>query len=58
MPPMVRISDVLPAPLAPTMATIAPCATSSDTLVERLRVAIKHIEGFDGQHQPTASVPR
>ena len=28
---MVRISVVFPAPLAPTMATMAPCATSSET---------------------------
>ena len=31
MPAMVRISEVLPAPLAPTMATIAPSSISSDT---------------------------
>ena len=31
MPAMVRISVVLPAPLAPTIATIAPSATSSET---------------------------
>ena len=31
MPAMVRMSDDLPAPFAPTMATISPCGTSSDT---------------------------
>ena len=31
MPAIVRISDDLPAPFAPMMATIAPCGTSSDT---------------------------
>src|SRR6478672_5023731 len=31
MPAMVRMSEVLPAPLAPTMATIAPSSISSDT---------------------------
>ena len=31
MPWMVRISELLPAPLAPTMATISPAAISSDT---------------------------
>ncbi len=31
MPAMVRMSEDLPAPLAPTMATMLPCGTSSET---------------------------
>ena len=31
MPWMARISELLPAPLAPTMVTISPAATSSET---------------------------
>jgi hypothetical protein len=31
MPATVRISEVLPAPFAPTIATIVPCSTLSDT---------------------------
>jgi hypothetical protein len=31
MPAMARIREVLPAPLAPTMATISPIRTSSET---------------------------
>ncbi len=31
MPAMVRMSEDLPAPFAPTIATISPCGTSSDT---------------------------
>jgi hypothetical protein len=31
IPAMVRMSEVLPAPFAPTMATMVPSRTSSDT---------------------------
>ena len=27
-------------------------------VIERLRVAVKHVEIFDAEHQPTASAPR
>ena len=46
-----RMSVVLPAPLAPIMATIAPSSMSSDTEFEGLQVTIEHIEVFDAQHQ-------
>ena len=55
MPASARISVVLPAPLAPTMATIAPSSMSSDTRVERLDVAVEHIEVFDAQHHRSSS---
>ena len=47
MPAMVRISEVLPAPLAPTMATIAPSSDLERDAVERLRVAVEHVEVLD-----------
>ena len=50
MPAMVRMSEVLPAPLAPTMATMAPCSISKRDAVERLRVAVKHVEVLDLEH--------
>jgi hypothetical protein len=31
IPAMLRMSEDLPAPFAPTIATISPCGTSSDT---------------------------
>ncbi len=58
MPAMVRMSEVLPAPLAPTMATIAPSRDLERDAVERLGVAVKDVEVLDAQHQPTASAPR
>ena len=57
MPAMVRISVVLPAPLAPTMATIAPSVDVERDAVERLGVAVEHIEVLDCEHH-TASAPR
>ena len=47
MPWMARISELLPAPLAPTMATISPAAISSDTSVQRLGVAVVEVEALD-----------
>ena len=47
MPAMVRISEVLPAPLAPTMATIAPCGDLERHAGERLRVAVEEVEVLD-----------
>ena len=58
MPAMVRISEVLPAPLAPTMATIAPSLDLQRDAVERLGVAVEHVEVFDLQHHAIASAPR
>ena len=57
MPAMVRISVVLPAPLAPTMATIAPSGDLERHAVERADVAVEHFEVLDGEHH-TASAPR
>ena len=51
------MSVVLPAPLAPTMATIAPSSIVERHAVERLDVAVEHVEIFDAQHQ-TVSAPR
>ena len=61
MPAMVRMSDDLPAPFAPTMATISPCGTSSETPVERLRVAVVEVEvrgHVEHQTSSPASSPR
>ena len=44
MPAMVRMSEDLPAPFAPTMATISPLPTSSADAGERLGVAVIQIE--------------
>ena len=44
MPAIVRMSDDLPAPFAPTMATISPCGDLERHAVERLRVAVVEIE--------------
>ena len=58
MPAMVRISEVLPAPLAPTIATIDPSRDLERDAVERLGVAMEDVEGLDREHQPIASAPR
>ncbi len=58
MPAMVRISDVLPAPLAPTMATIVALPDLQRYAVERLRIAVENIEIDHAQHQASASAPR
>ena len=47
MPAMVRISDVLPAPFAPTTATIVSLGDVEGNALERLRVAIKQVELLD-----------
>ena len=47
----VRMSEDLPAPLAPTMATISPCADLERDVGERLRVAVVEIEVLDREHQ-------
>jgi hypothetical protein len=54
---MVRMSVVLPAPLAPTIATMAPFRHFQRHAVERADVAVGDFEVFDGEHY-TASTPR
>ena len=49
MPAMARISEDLPAPLAPTMATISPFGDLQRDVGERLRVAVVEIEVFDSR---------
>ena len=51
MPWMARISELLPAPLAPTMATISPAAISSDDAGQRLGVAVVEVEAVDLQQR-------
>ena len=58
MPAMARISEDLPAPLAPTMATISPLRHFERDVGERLRVAVVEIEVLDREHQTSVSSPR
>ena len=59
MPAMVRISDDLPAPLAPTIATISPLRHLERHRGQRLRVAVVEIEVLDlDSTQTSVSSPR
>ena len=49
MPAMARISDDLPAPFAPMMATISPSADVEAHVGQRLRVAVEEIEVLDAR---------
>ena len=52
---MARMSEVLPAPLAPTMADDGALLDGERDAVERLGVAVEDVEVFDGEHHPAGS---
>ena len=53
-PAMVRSSVVLPAPLAPTNATISPSPTARSRLAHRLQEAVTSIQPFDREQAHVA----